>query len=562
MHRFTPLLPAFALIVAACASTPEKAAPDPHSTGFTVNPPKLDPRPTSSEITARDLMTRLYIFADDSMQGRRTGTEGYARGAAYIVSELERIGAQPAGEDGYLQHVPFGVRRLNVQQPLTLGNNTFALGTDVRLGVTAWTPRDFGGGLVIYGGGAPDRLSPTLLNRTVVIALPGDRTLVEAAPDGPLGRASMVLYVTDGETPAPLGRILADSVVGYFSTGINDGPMVGTITRSAAERMFGRPLANVNPGTEIAGVPLNGMVLHETEQLPAYNIIAVVPGSDPALRGQYVGLGAHADHIGIRPGGPVDHDSLRAINAMEWQMRGAYPGGPRLTIEERQSLRVNVDSLRAIRAPRPDSINNGADDDGSGSMGLLEIAEYVASLPEKPRRSVLFVWHAGEEQGLRGANHFVNNPTVPLDSIVSVINIDMIGRGGAEDVSIGGPDYLALVGSRRLSTQLGDVIDRLNEAQPRPLVFDYRLDADGHPENLYCRSDHFHYARVGIPVAFFFTGLHGDYHQVTDEPQYIDYGRYSRIVNFTSLVVRSLANSELRPTVDKPIPDPNLPCRQ
>lgn len=525
---------------------------------------KLEPRATSAAITVEDLKTRLYIFADDSMQGRRTGTEGYARATNYIAGELERLGLRPAGDEGsFFQTVPYGSRRIAVEEPLTLRGERFTEGGDFRIGLPTWTPRDFGGGPVIYGGWTAERLNPGLLASTVVIAMPGEEQLAALAPGGTLSRAAMVLFVTGDDTPAALQRMMRDSTVDFLTSGADgEGPMVGTVTRAAAERMFGRPLAEVSPGTEISGAPLNGTIMHEVELYPAHNVIAVLPGSDPALAGQYVAIGAHADHTGLRRGGPVDHDSLRVINAKGWQLRGAYPGTPGLTVEQRQSLSVNVDSLRAIRPARPDSINNGADDDGSGSMALLEIAEKMALGPDKPRRSVLFVWHTGEELGLRGAGYFVENPTVPLDSIVAQMNIDMIGRGGAEDMRNGGPDYLALVGSRRLSTELGDIVERVNAEQDVPLRFDYELDADGHPENIYCRSDHYHYARMGIPVVFLFTGLHGDYHQVTDEPQYIDYPSYTRITRFAGDVVEAIANQDRRPVVDKPIPDPNARCRQ
>lgn len=547
------------MTVVACASNNTENTPD-----STPNPLRLAPRPTSAEISARDLMTRLYIFADDSMQGRATGTAGYAKGTAYITGELERLGLTPMGDDGsYFQDVPFGARRVVVQETLTLNGAQYIQGSDVQMGLPQWSPRDFGGGLVIYGGWAAERLNPGLLNSTVIVAMPGDSTIAELAPGGRLARASMVLFVIDGQAPTPITRMMRDSTVEFW-TGMaaETGPMVGTLTRGAAERMFGKPLAQVSPGTEIAGRPLNGLVVQETTQYPAHNVVAVIPGSDPALRGQYVAIGAHADHVGLRRGGPVDHDSLRAINAAAWQKSGAYPGMPRLDITQRQALTVNLDSLRETRPARLDSINNGADDDGSGSMALLEIAEHLALSEQKPRRSVLFIWHAGEEMGLRGAGYFVENPTVPLDSVVAQINIDMIGRGGAEDMRNGGPDYLALVGSRRLSTELGDMVERVNAASAEPLRFDYTLDADGHPENLYCRSDHFHYARMGIPVVFLFTGLHGDYHQVTDEPQYIDYPHYARITRFANNLIVEVANADRAPVVDKPVPDPNARCRQ
>ena len=120
------------------------------------------------------------------------------------------------------------------------------------------------------------------------------------------------------------------------------------------------------------------------------------------------------------------------------------------------------------------------------------------------------------------------------DSIVAQLNMDMVGRGAAADIPGGGPNYLQLVGSRRLSTELGDIVEQVNREGNHNLKFDYSIDADGHPANIYCRSDHYEYARYGIPITFFTTGLHSDYHQVSDEPQYIDYVHMSRVANLVA----------------------------
>jgi hypothetical protein len=304
------------------------------------------------------------------------------------------------------------------------------------------------------------------------------------------------------------------------------------------------------------------------EPVLARNVVGVIPGSDPALRGQYIAIGAHPDHVGTRPGGPLDHDSLRAFNTMVQRIvearTGEAPGSPGtgLTPAERATIRVNVDSLRRIRPARLDSIYNGADDDGSGSIAVLEVAEAVARSAAKPRRSLLFVWHTGEEGGLRGSRFFGDNPTVPRDSIVAQLNMDMVGRGTAWDRAGGGPDYLQIVGSRRLSTELGDIVESVNNTSSRPLRFDYSWDANGHPQRIYCRSDHYNYARHGIPIAFFTTGLHMDYHQLTDEPQYIDYERLRRISQLVHDVAVRLGNLDHRVVVDKPKPDPAASCVQ
>ncbi|MES2521824.1 MAG: M28 family peptidase [Gemmatimonadota bacterium] len=332
--------------------------------------PSQGVRPTTADINAADLRRRVFVFADDSMQGRRAGTPGHERSLRYLVRELTRLGLTPAGDSGtFYQRVPL--------------------------------------------------------------------------------------------------------------------PSAG---EAAASR----------------------------------NVVALLPGTDSTLRAQFVALGAHSDHEGMLPS------------------------------------RAHGVGL----VPMEDVIYNGADDDASGSMALLELAEYFAPGSQRPRRSLLFVWHTGEELNLDGSQWFVSHPTVPLDSIVVQLNIDMIGRGGARDVEGGSDDYLALIGSRRQSSEIGAWLGEVNAALARPLKLDYSLDRPGHPEALFCRSDHWSYASRGIPVAFFHTGLHRDYHQVTDAPGTLDYPHAARIVSYIGAIVQKVANHATRPIVDLPRPAPDAVCRQ
>jgi hypothetical protein len=330
------------------------------------------------------------------------------------------------------------------------------------------------------------------------------------------------------------------------------------ITPAAATRLLGRALEGARPGT--TGRTVRGEVAIADSLLPARNVIAVLPGSDPRLRGEYVAIGAHSDHIGLAKH-PVDHDSLRAFDTV---LRPQGLDGPPAhgTPEQLQQVHTLLDSLRLRHQPRPDSINNGADDDGSGSMAVLEMAEELATTTVKPKRSMLFIWHTGEELGMLGSEWFTDHPTVPRDSIVTELNIDMIGRGGASDIQGGGPAYLQLIGSRRLSTELGRLIEAVNRDDHYGFTFDYTFDANGDPEQYYCRSDHYEYARYGIPIAFFSTGSHRDYHMVTDEPQYIDYDHYARVTRFIHDVALRVANLDHRIPVDHPKPDPKGPCVQ
>jgi Zn-dependent M28 family amino/carboxypeptidase len=193
---------------------------------------------------------------------------------------------------------------------------------------------------------------------------------------------------------------------------------------------------------------------------------------------------------------------------------------------------------------------------------MLEIAERFATASPRPRRSLIFVSHTGEEKGLWGSDWFTDHATVPRDSIVAQLNMDMVGRGKATDAMGRGPNNIQMIGSRRLSTQLGDLIDSLNTTRTPRMDPDYSFDAAGHPLNRYCRSDHYMYARYGIPITYFSLGYHTGYHQVVDEPQYIDYDHMARIAGFVHDIGEAVANRAERLVVDKPKPDPRGGCRQ
>ena len=297
----------------------------------------------------------------------------------------------------------------------------------------------------------------------------------------------------------------------------------------------------------------------DARRYPVRNVIAVLRGADPALIQTYVAVSAHHDHIGVRRAA-VDHDSTRAFNRVVRPLGADSPMRP-ATSEEQARIGALVDSLRAAHPPRGDSIYNGADDDGSGTALLVELARVLAAGP-RPRRSILFVSHAAEEIGLRGSEYFTENPTVPRDSIVAELDMDMVGRGGVRDLPGGGPGYLELVGTRRLSTEFGDLIDSIGRQEPVPFRFDYEYDTPGTPLQYYCRADHYSYARYGIPSASLSTGEHLDYHQVTDEPQYLDYHQLARVTALVRDVALAVANRARRPAVDGRRQDPTAPCRQ
>jgi hypothetical protein len=529
-------------------------------------PLKHSGKPTTTAITASDAMTRLYIFADDSMMGRKTGDLGGLRATAYIEREVRRFGLVPGGDNGtFFQAVPIYTRTLDMTSKLSAGDDALTVGTDYVPLYPAGTPRKLDGAQIIYAGDMGDPsslLSPDKVAGKIVAVTGTSAGLARRYPNA----IAYILFRTDaalaqtrrfGMNPATLMRTEGDTATAAYTI---------VVPNSASAKFLGVPLENARPGT--VGRTLRGEIRYQIVDAPSRNVVAILPGSDPKLRNQYVAIGAHNDHLGLRRGGPVDTDSVRAYNEMAKRLYVArtnelpdFPGSG-LTAEERSKVKVNLDSLHAIRPARLDSVYNGADDDGSGSVGALEVAEKFAGAKVKPKRSLIFVWHTGEELDLYGSEFFTDHPTVPRDSIVAQLNIDMIGRGEANDIPGGGPGYLQLIGSRRLSTELGDIIESVNKTYASPFKFDYTFDAAGHPEQYYCRSDHYEYARYGIPIVFMSTGGHVDYHQVTDEPQYINYAKLAKTANLLADVAERVANLGHRVVVDHTKPDPKGQCVQ
>ena len=548
-------------------------------------PLKLDPTKTAPAITTADLMTRIYRFADDSMRGRMAGSPEAMKGTEYIAGELKRLGLQPAGDSGtYYQNVPFGVQTLDSSSTIQIGETTFKAGNDFLASAPLGTPSEPRTLEVIFGGQAIDTmnvLAPEKVRGKLLLLLPAAAppTDVQAFINSEgfkryqasVTAAAVIALVGPAQFPPTVVRnaFTPSPFVQLIPAQPPMTPATLQLTQPAATALLGAPNAMPAKGSagKTAQVNLKFVMTHR----PGRNVVAVLPGGDPKLKGEYVALGAHSDHVGLRAQGPVEHDSTRVFNTVV-RPQGADSPNRLPTADEVARMKTMIDSARAAMPPRQDSINNGADDDGSGSMGVLEMAEAFASAKPRPKRSILFVWHMGEEEGMLGSRYFTDHPTVSRDSIVAQLNVDMIGRGGSTDITgqakdgslIHGRDsgYVQVIGSRRLSTELGNLIEDVDTKTKANLQIDYALDADGHPQNIYCRSDHYMYARYGIPIAFFTTGGHRDYHQVTDEPEYLDFDQYRRVTQFIYDVAWRVADLDHKPVVDKPKPDPNGACKQ
>ena len=219
----------------------------------------------------------------------------------------------------------------------------------------------------------------------------------------------------------------------------------------------------------------------------APNVVGMVEGSDPALKGQYLVFSAHMDHVGI--GHPVAGDS----------------------------------------------IYNGADDNASGTAAVLALAEAFARAKERPRRSIIFLTVSGEEEGLWGSAYFASHSPVPIDSIVADLNIDMIGRNWRDTIVAIGREH----------SDLGPTLARIAAAHPE--LHMATIDDPWPNENFYYRSDHFNFARRGVPALFFFSGTHADYHEPDDEIEKIDFEKETRIVRLLYYFGSEVANAADKP---------------
>jgi Zn-dependent M28 family amino/carboxypeptidase len=283
------------------------------------------------------------------------------------------------------------------------------------------------------------------------------------------------------------------------------GPPVVLFARAAALQPivapFGADLAAAQSATTFEAKPLTGAQLHvharirAVERNSAPNVVGILEGSDPRLKSEYVVYSAHMDHVGV-----------------------AGPGGS-----------------GGCRARGADSICNGADDDGSGTVAVVEAAEAFVQLNPRPKRSIIFLTVSGEEKGLWGSAYFAEHPPVPLSAIVADLNIDMVGRNWKDTIVAIGKEH----------SDLGATLNRVGAAHPelnmRP------IDDIWPQENFYFRSDHFNFARKGVPILFFFSGTHPDYHQPSDSPDKIDAEKEARIVRLVFYLGLDVANTVERP---------------
>jgi hypothetical protein len=503
-------------------------------------------------ITADQLKDYLYFVASDEMEGRDTPSRGLDTTAKFIATLLDRWGFKPAGDDGtYFQKIALHSESVDPSATtLKVGDQAYTMNEDFfRLaGNTAAN-----GQMVFAGNGwviKPKNIDPyqgvDVRGKIIVLyseGFPGQGGLTRT-PNG-LTRADLqgLKRGTDYFDPATYARtngaagiilIASPQAEGawsdlkqYFSRGsmypekLLEGPATNTqnatpvfyVSSKVGDAILAGESGNKTSATAFAiNKNVSMATASKSDTKWTQNVVAIWEGRDPVLKNEMVAIGAHYDHVGMNP-----------------------------------------------LAPGPDKIWNGADDDGSGTVSVLSIAEALSKAPVRPKRSVLFVWHCGEEKGLWGSAYFNKFPTVDIKNVIAQLNIDMIGRSRKTDDTnpknkeLSGENEIYVIGKDMMSSTLGSIVDATNKGYLN-LNYDTRYDDPKDPNRFFFRSDHFNYAHNGIPITFWFDGVHEDYHQPGDEPQKIDYIKMEKVARTIFLTLWELTDAKTRPAVDKQLP--------
>jgi len=459
-----------------------------------------------ASITPEDIYQRIGIIADDSMRGRDTPSPELDETAQYIAGQFQRFGLKPGGDDGtYLQHYGIGMMVVDpaVSGVTVNGANVWKAGEQVILGGgRGATSGSASGTPYLVTGGAGDSTALASIPKGSIILIAGLGRNARSAYNT-LGRlepsARIMIRQVDPQawnrsaagSTTPRAQLLGEQEEGGRTLmALVQASAVADVLR---QHGFDPALVEPDPNRPLTVVKLDGIDLGLTvrykmaERLSAPNVVGILEGSDPTLKHEYLVYSAHMDHIGVR---------------------GIVNG---------------------------DSINNGADDDASGTIGVVELAEAFSRLEPKPKRSIIFLTVSGEEKGMWGSAHFAAKPPVPIDQIVADLNADMIGRNWK--------DTIVVIGKEQ--SDLGATRNRVNAEHPE---LDMTAIDDIWPEeNFYRRSDHYNFAQRGVPILFFFNGTHADYHRPSDEVSKIDAEKESRIVKLMLYLGIDIANAPQRP---------------
>ena len=471
----------------------------------------VDATQAVSSITEDDFFQKTGVIAHDSMMGRNTPSPELDMASEWVGAEFEKYGLEPGGDDGgYLQRYSIQQIAADLEESgvTFVGGETLRFGTDV--GVMFGTPPDgdITGGVVVASGtenpesalegmdlsgkhillalssgaaqgrGAFRSLQPLMNAGTASITILSDASDADWE-ETMAGQRDRVQSRVGGGGRGGFNLVLLTARVGAVAPILSGhGVNVSALMRRGGQAMRVQEIA----GLEMT-VTVRTRIVEETS---APNVVGIIEGTD--LRDEYVVFSAHSDHVGF---GTPDEEG--------------------------------------------DSIFNGADDNASGTIGIVELAEAFAMMHPAPRRSLIFVAVSGEEKGLWGSQYFVENPPVPLEQMVADINIDMIGRNWTDTIVAIGMEH----------SDLGETMRRVGEAHPELNM--EPIDDQWPEQGFYSRSDHINWARRGVPILFFFNGTHEDYHGVNDELERMDAEKAARITQLLFYLGLEIANADAAP---------------
>ena len=464
----------------------------------------------AATITADDVRQRIGVIAADSMRGRYTPSPELEETAEWIASEFSRMGLQPGGDGGsFLQRYPIRVLALDpAESKARLGSSDLRFGRDVAPAYAAILPSTrLEGPLLVVSGTGLETVLPEgiVVTGTHVLVVPPSEADVRAAAVAAVVRSvlaaePLAVWIASDRGDADWAAAANEELRRQHTVIGDPEPLAALVVRDRVVRPVLAALGMDLPALRSRGgeavrwddarsvsVELEAAV-QVLIDAAAPNVVGILPGSDPELRDEYVVFSAHMDHMGV---GEPDASG--------------------------------------------DSIYNGADDDASGTVTVVELAEAFASLESRPRRSLVFLTVSGEERGLWGSGWFVTHPPVPLESMVADLNIDMVGRNWSDTIVAIGREH----------SDLGETLASVNAQHPELRMT--AIDDLWPAERFYMRSDHYRFARRGIPILFFFNGTHPDYHEPSDEVDKIDADKTARVGRLVFYVGLEVANRTARP---------------
>jgi hypothetical protein len=527
---------------------------------FTVSPSLAKNKGNGTTVKVEDVKEWLGYLASDELEGRNTFSEGLGLAAAYIAEKLKSWGVKPGNNGSYFQRVAVLGVKSNNKSTVTVEVNgqsrTFKNNEGINLPANVGAKRTFTADQIEFLGYGLN--SPQTGNNDYAGKNVKDKVVVWLGALGPksLSGQSMRVLGGRGREAITLGAAASIGIPGTFRGGPPPAAVTGTEFPdfTSVERLDKPVPPAVSVSDEFFEFLFSGSEVKYAElkekaaardALPAFslknvritfnldadyriiktqytrNVVGIIEGSDPKLKDTYVAFGAHYDHVGYSEG----------------ELKQTEGGG----------LQLVGGRGRITKGQEADRIWNGADDDGSGTVGIMAVAKAFATGP-KPKRSLIFVWHTGEEKGLWGSRYFADLPTVPIEKIAAQVNIDMIGRNRNNLATEATTVYC--VGSDRISTEFHNLTVDANTAMTKPLKLDYEMNDPSDPEQIYYRSDHYSYAVKGIPVIFLTTALHPDYHANTDNPDRIEYEKLAHISQYVYEIGKLTANREKMPERD------------